>query len=217
METWITVLSSAGASTIVGVSVMWLCREWISARLKKSIQHEYDVKLEGYKAGYTRFLTENEIRFSRWHEEKLKAIKEVYGHLATASYYLTCLLTSESDPKWQPDQNLKLQVRKNLADKYAAAFEPCLYQWLNNRLFIEGEEDKIIGEFILKMNWALNIYTNSINNNDVSILQKDGPEILKELDMVMNRLRNLSQNILQGKDDSRCSPHYLEVKNDRRC
>ena len=30
--------------------VIWLCREWISARLKASIQHEYDQKLETHKA-----------------------------------------------------------------------------------------------------------------------------------------------------------------------
>ena len=30
--------------------VIWLFREWISARLKASIQHEYDQKLETHKA-----------------------------------------------------------------------------------------------------------------------------------------------------------------------
>ena len=200
MATWITILSSVGASTIVCAFLMWLCREWISARLKKSIQHEYDIKLEGYKAGYTRFLTENEIRFSRWHEEKLKAIKEVYGNLSSASYYLAFLLSVESDPRWQTDQNQKLQARKTLADKYVAACEPCLHQWLNNRLFIEDEEDKIIGEFILKTDSVVNLYKSCITNNDVAILQKDGPEILKELDMIMNRLRHKLQDILQGKD-----------------
>ena len=112
MGFWTTLLSSAAFSAAVCGLVMWLLREWISTRLKKAIQHEYDVKLEGYKAGYTRFLTENEIRFSRWHEEKLKAIKEVYSDLALAVYNLTFLLTLENDPRWQTDQKLKLQVRK---------------------------------------------------------------------------------------------------------
>ena len=136
METWTTILSSVGISTAVCAILAWLCREWISSRLKKSIQHEYDVKLEGYKAGYTRFLTENEIRFSRWHEEKLKAIKDVYGHLATASYYLTFLLSLESDPRWQNDQELKSQVKKTVSDSTKKQIPQCCLR-RNTRLVFD--------------------------------------------------------------------------------
>ena len=35
---------------ITSVGVVWLFREWISARIRKGIQHEYDQKLEVHKA-----------------------------------------------------------------------------------------------------------------------------------------------------------------------
>src|ERR1700683_4370013 len=41
-----TVISSATTSGLV----IWLSKEWISNRLKASIQHEYDKKLETHKA-----------------------------------------------------------------------------------------------------------------------------------------------------------------------
>ena len=80
---WITLLSSAGVSGALSIVLVWLCREWISARLKKSIQHEYDVKLEafkalqqkeleGYKAGYQQILDEKRITLSWWHEAQAK-------------------------------------------------------------------------------------------------------------------------------------------------
>lgn len=49
-EIVISVLASIAASgALVGVLV-WLSKEWISARLRSSIQHEYDQNLETFKA-----------------------------------------------------------------------------------------------------------------------------------------------------------------------
>lgn len=48
---WINVLVSAVATSgITGAVIIWLSREWISARLKGSIQHEYNQRLEVHKA-----------------------------------------------------------------------------------------------------------------------------------------------------------------------
>ena len=49
-EAAISVLPSVAASSALTGIVVWLSREWISARLKASIQHEYDQKLESLKA-----------------------------------------------------------------------------------------------------------------------------------------------------------------------
>lgn len=78
MVDWGTVLSSVIVSAIGCSALGWLCREWISARLRKSIQHEYDVKLEVFKAGYQKVLDENRIAFSWWHEKQAKALQEIY-------------------------------------------------------------------------------------------------------------------------------------------
>lgn len=66
---WSIFSFSVGGASICSIALTFLLREWISNRLKKSIQHEYDVKLEGYKAGYQKLLDENRIAYSWWHEE----------------------------------------------------------------------------------------------------------------------------------------------------
>jgi hypothetical protein len=45
-----TVASSAAVSAALTAVLIWLSREWISTRLKASIQHEYAEKLETLKA-----------------------------------------------------------------------------------------------------------------------------------------------------------------------
>jgi hypothetical protein len=54
----ISILSAAAVSSVFVGILIWLTREWISARLKGSIQHEYDQKLEAYKA---QLKAENEV------------------------------------------------------------------------------------------------------------------------------------------------------------
>jgi hypothetical protein len=49
-ETAISVLASIAASGALSGLLIWLSREWISTRLKASIQHEYDQKLESLKS-----------------------------------------------------------------------------------------------------------------------------------------------------------------------
>jgi len=46
----INLVSSSVVSLFFVSILIWFVREWISARLKVSIQHEYDQKLEAYKA-----------------------------------------------------------------------------------------------------------------------------------------------------------------------
>jgi len=50
MQTLIDVLSSAAVSAAMAAILVFLSREWISARLRGSIQHEYAEKLETLKA-----------------------------------------------------------------------------------------------------------------------------------------------------------------------
>ena len=78
---WSTLGISVTGSVLLSGILVWLCREWISARLRKSIQHEYDVKLEGFKAGYQKVLDENRIAFSWWHEKQAEALQEIYAML----------------------------------------------------------------------------------------------------------------------------------------
>jgi antitoxin (DNA-binding transcriptional repressor) of toxin-antitoxin stability system len=46
----LTVLTSLTASGALAAALLWLTRNWLSERLKQSIQHEYSQKLEAHKA-----------------------------------------------------------------------------------------------------------------------------------------------------------------------
>lgn len=79
-------LSSTGYSVIACGILVWLFREWISDRFKKSIQQEYDVKREGLKAGYQKVLDKNRIVFCWWYDAQVKAIQETYFHIEKLSF-----------------------------------------------------------------------------------------------------------------------------------
>jgi hypothetical protein len=62
LEFLVTLISSAAVSAILASGIIWLTREWISARIKNSIQHEYDQKLESHKA---KLNAENQIAIAK--------------------------------------------------------------------------------------------------------------------------------------------------------
>ena len=54
METLFIALFSS-VTTVAGLSFSaYLCRNWLLERLKASIKHEYDLKLENYKSEISR-------------------------------------------------------------------------------------------------------------------------------------------------------------------
>ena len=46
----LTLIASAGFSSLLSVAGIWLARTWISERIHRSIQHEYDQKLAAFNA-----------------------------------------------------------------------------------------------------------------------------------------------------------------------
>jgi len=61
-EFFFTLISSTMLSTLLASGLIWLTREWMSARIKGSIQHEYDQKLESHKA---KLNSENKIALAK--------------------------------------------------------------------------------------------------------------------------------------------------------
>lgn len=45
----LSILASAATGALLSAAVAWLCKSWISERLKAAIQHEYNEKLETFK------------------------------------------------------------------------------------------------------------------------------------------------------------------------
>ena len=92
----IELLSSATVGGVTAVIVVWVAKLWLSERLKATIKSEYDEKLETHKAQLKAqseveierlrsklhsASLEHEIRFSRLHEMRAKAISETYSCL----------------------------------------------------------------------------------------------------------------------------------------
>jgi hypothetical protein len=72
----LTIIASLIASGTLTGALIWLTREWISARLKSSIQHEYNQKLETYKA---QLQAQNEIALIEFKNmiERESALRDV--------------------------------------------------------------------------------------------------------------------------------------------
>lgn len=84
-----TVISSAAVSALV----VWLLREWIGIRLKSSIEHEYNRKLEEIRNEYSKELARlnsalqesvdfKATRFRFVYERKIAALCDGFGRLA---------------------------------------------------------------------------------------------------------------------------------------
>lgn len=54
MENIVVALLSSISSVSLAALLIYLCRNWLIERLKASVKHEYDVKLESYKSQITR-------------------------------------------------------------------------------------------------------------------------------------------------------------------
>lgn len=92
----ITLISSVGASGVLTAALVWLARTWMSERLQQSIKHEYEQKIESFKASvksqYDVELEklksdlkvasiEHEVKFKRLHEKRADVVAETYALL----------------------------------------------------------------------------------------------------------------------------------------
>ena len=131
---WSTFGISVTGSVLFSGILVWLCQEWISARLKKSIQHEYDVKLEGFKAGYQKVLDENRIAFSWWHEKQAEALQEIYAMLVECQ---------EKYINYFEIENTNADKLSSEAKKIIKDYRKCFFVYKKYQIFIP---DKILNQ-----------------------------------------------------------------------
>jgi hypothetical protein len=96
-------IASAGVNAALSSLIIWITKFWISERLKQSIKHEYDQKLEIHKAQLKAesdveierlkcqlsiSANEHQIRFASLHERQADVIAETYSLL---KQLFTCL------------------------------------------------------------------------------------------------------------------------------
>lgn len=124
-----TIVYSLGLSGLLSGFLIWISKAWISERLKSAIQHEYDQKLETFKAKIKSeadisieqlksqlqiAAAERNIRYSRVFERTAETVAEAYEKLialndAIADY--TKPFEFESDPP-------KSERRKVVSERY---------------------------------------------------------------------------------------------------
>jgi hypothetical protein len=86
MNSIATVLTSAAVSTGLSGILVWLFREWIGERLKRSIGFEYDQKLEVHKTELKAAMdTELESHKARLAVENAVAVEQLKGNLQIAA------------------------------------------------------------------------------------------------------------------------------------
>lgn len=105
-ELWNTVATAVIGGGAASAIILWLAKTWVGERIKRDVEDTYSARqqqrraefdraleerkseisreLEGWKAGYQKALDENRIRFLKLHEDRVTAIKELYGLLVLA-------------------------------------------------------------------------------------------------------------------------------------
>ena len=134
----ITILSSSAIATALSGVVVFLARNWISERLKASIQHEYDQKLETHKA-QLKSQTEAEIvrlkaqleiaaaernvQYSRVFEKTAEVIAQTYQKLLELSQAADAY-TQLLEPSDDPSRKELAQAFQQKAREFLDYFQP---------------------------------------------------------------------------------------------
>ena len=190
MTSWEIILSSVGSSTLISAILVWLCQKWISARLTKSIQHEYDVKLEKIKADCQKILDENRITFSWWHEEQAKAIKDTYIAIAELCVAVASRINCV-------EKNVqKCSCHKTIIEKYKQAQNV----WECNKIFIEDHLHSQIDEIL---SISLDIKENASNARKSCGQKRQTAleychENREKIDSILSELRKELRIIMSG-------------------
>jgi hypothetical protein len=179
MEAWKIIISSLGGSVVLSAFIVFLLREWISTRLKKSIEHEYatkqielkaelDGKLEGTKAAYQQVLGENQIRFSRYHAEQADAIKGLYQLLAKMEQKLRFLTNPIQMMPVDKEERKNFYIKQR--QDYIESFVTCRDDFQENRIFLSEE---LCGQCNQLLNIAHKVYNGFTVYDDCSDYEMD--------------------------------------------
>jgi hypothetical protein len=168
-----TLLASAAVSAALTGALFWLLQNWISERLKNAIKHEYDVRLESYKAETQARLNtdleshkaklqaenvaaterlksdlqiaaaERQVRFSKLHEKVAESVAEMWLRLKK----LKTAVRLYTSPVETPAMGSKSDRRVAMADAMKA-FQDYYYE---KSLYLPRELDNQIKEFDIRL------------------------------------------------------------------
>lgn len=202
-EFWSAVQSSGLASVLGGLVVWIFCQvvyAFITAKTnhkynkdleeeKALIQHDCDIRLERYRLEFNQLLSEHQTRFKYWHDEKAKAIKELYVdacELYNSLYYLQLFkklygkLSLEEKRKRGLDERInKILIQRVEVEK----------KWYKLRLFLNNEEDNAFSDFKDKVKDWHNVLAERDDQKNVKEIYEKGEECISDMKEVMENLR----------------------------
>lgn len=215
---WKIVLSSVGFSVGACAFLGWLCREWISARLRASIQHEYDkkfaeyekrvqheydVQLEGFKSrihyeydlklessktDFQKVLDEHQTRFKYWYDEKAKAIKDLYSNACELYYSLYFLQLFEWLHGNRSSEEWIKKERKTRKDQITALKLKVKKDWYILRLFLDDEEDNAFVEYENEINDWSRVLFDINDENRTKEIKENGNMLIDDIKKVLDKL-----------------------------
>lgn len=186
--------TNIGMSTALPLILVWLFRNWISERLKRSIQSEYDILLEKHKAELKRdndvYLAqlkaehdksmqlmnhnlelarlEHQTKFAGSFNEVIQTVKSTHAKLLEIHRALlayTNILEFNTDPP-------KEERRKRIADIIKEFWE----QYSPQRIFIPEQLDKEIVKYIKDVSKITVTFMNSLESGLTSVSNKKFPD-----------------------------------------
>jgi hypothetical protein len=149
-----TIAPSVVLSSFTSGALVWLARNWISERLKRSIQHEYDQKLEThkvqlkheheknieqFKAQLQIAATERNIRLSRTFERTAEVVATTYAKLVSLQNAVegyTRALEPTDDPQ-----------RSKLGRNVQARSEDFLSYYLPHKIYLPKDTAESVRQF----------------------------------------------------------------------
>lgn len=198
-----------GASVAASALVVWFFRTWISERLRQSIKHEYDHKLELHKAelraahdlelerlrsSLERRAHEHRITFTRLHERRVETVAEIYGYLQDVDDRLDDLLNNRRS-------GLTDQTRKTAFYKLHLSCKKFTDHFHRNKIWLPApvsadvydyawELAKLLSDFVPK--WLEVGHT----RDDYGLIEAKMKERRESVDPLLKKLESVFRNLV---------------------
>ncbi len=212
MQDIITILSSGALSSVL----VFLFRNWISERIKASIQHEYDQKLETHKAQLKAesevsieklksqlqiVASERNIKLTRVFEQQAVTIAEIYSKLVAliaAIEEYTKIMEFENSPS-------KAERRLVVADKMKELLE----YYRPRRIYLPKETQSNIDVFYKRLHLTTLTFMVDVEHNKerftgntddstwfktIDFMNKDCVQIMDNLDSDLKKILGLVED-----------------------
>ena len=135
---------------------------------------------------YNKKLTEHQVQFKSWHEEKAKAIKILFNDFVNMYSVLLKLMICAQD---YDGSDSAIIERSKLLQEYASSLEQGNTDWMRLTLYLDDKSNQDISSFIKKQRVFSDLYVLCVRNNNMDDVIKNGDNILSEITVKLGELR----------------------------